>query len=39
VKSPALAEGHCATALTFTVALTDFAREVRIALTEYDHYG
>ena len=23
----------------FTVALVDFAREVRIALTEYDHYG
>jgi hypothetical protein len=23
----------------FTVALVDFAREVRIALSEYDHYG
>jgi hypothetical protein len=23
----------------FTVALIDFAREVRIALSEYDHYG
>ncbi len=23
----------------FTVSLIDFAREVRIALTEYDHYG
>jgi hypothetical protein len=23
----------------FTVALIDFAREVRIALSEFDHYG
>ncbi|MCK1740323.1 DUF2721 domain-containing protein [Bradyrhizobium sp. 139] len=23
----------------FTIALVDFAREVRIALSEYDHYG
>jgi hypothetical protein len=23
----------------FTVSLVDFAREVRIALSEYDHYG
>jgi hypothetical protein len=23
----------------FTVALVDFAREVRIALSEFDHYG
>jgi uncharacterized membrane protein YgcG len=25
--------------LAFTVALIDFAREVRIALSEFDHYG
>jgi hypothetical protein len=23
----------------FTIALIDFAREVRIALSEFDHYG
>jgi hypothetical protein len=23
----------------FTVSLVDFAREVRIALSEFDHYG
>ena len=23
----------------FTISLVDFAREVRIALSEYDHYG
>jgi hypothetical protein len=28
-----------ASLIAFTISLVDFAREVRIALSEYDHYG